>query len=101
MSIKRFAIVPAFVLLAAAPAQAVPFCTDSGYGEGFELEFGLEFGRTSTEQRNLFDLMELRRRGVDASRVERWNGCIRAYVRQPSGGEVMEFYDPNTYQQVF
>lgn len=100
MSIKRFAVVSALVLLAAAPTQAAPFCV--GYGApGIELEFGLEFGRMSTDQRNLFDLMALRRRGVDASRVDRWNGCIRAYVRQPGGGERMEFYDPNNYQQVF
>jgi hypothetical protein len=45
--------------------------------------------------------MELNQQGVDATRVEKWNGCLRAFVRQPGGGEIMQFFDPQTLRQVF
>lgn len=99
MSIKGFAVVSVLTLLTMVPVEAAPLCV--GTNQGLQFEFGLEWGKLSVEERNRLDLMELRRRGVDASGVDRWNGCIRAYVRLPGGGSRMEFYDPDTYQQVF
>ncbi|MNY82203.1 hypothetical protein D3C86_2241690 [compost metagenome] len=55
----------------------------------------------SGEDRDNFDLMHLRQQGVDATRVERWNGCIRAFVRKPGGGEEMQFFEPGTYRPVY
>lgn len=86
--------------LAAGPALATPFCTDDR--GGVSVTFGIHIGKPYTEaEQNDLDLMELRRSGVDATRVEKWNGCLRAYVRQPGGGETMEYYDPNTLRQVY
>ncbi|WP_240232325.1 hypothetical protein [Devosia lacusdianchii] len=85
------------VLLTAFPAQAA-FCTDD---RGIVTNFSIQIGKPFTEQElNEFDLMRLRQEGVDATRVERWNGCIRAFVRKPEGGEEMQFYDPNTFERV-
>ena len=39
-------------------------------------------------------------RGVDATRVEEWGGLIRAFVRSPDGSTSMQFFDPDTLQQV-
>ncbi|GHA26404.1 hypothetical protein GCM10007989_22740 [Devosia pacifica] len=96
----RLASAIGLVLLLATPAMAIPYCNDTN--PGFTLKFGLRFGEPRSEmERNEDDLRALRRRGVDATRVERWNGCLRAYVRQPGGGETMQFYSPNTYRRVY
>ncbi|WDR06652.1 hypothetical protein PSQ90_04095 [Devosia rhodophyticola] len=94
--------VPAVLALAvfSVPAMATPFCNDDR--GGVSITFGVGGPRSSSEfDQNQLDLMQLRRMGVDASSVERWNGCLRAFVRSPSGGEIMEYYDPNTFRQVF
>lgn len=41
----------------------------------------------------------LRSMGVDATRVEDWNGCIRAFVRT-NGGETMQYFDPDTFERL-
>lgn len=106
MTLRLLLAAAGLVLVLAGPAWAVPFCTDNR--AGVTVEFGTSFGggpwfgRSSGESaRNDFDLMQLQQLGINATRVERWNGCIRAFVRRPGGGEVMEFYDPNTLQQVY
>lgn len=93
-------LLPAVMLLGVlvTPAFAVPFCQDDRSGVSFGFGIGSDYSET---EQNDFDLMALRQAGVDATSVEKWNGCIRAYVRQPGGGERMEFYDPNTLRQVF
>jgi hypothetical protein len=100
MILKRFVTIAGLLLAGSAATVAAPFCTDMR--SGVHIEFGFSIGGEFSEsEQNQFDLMQLRRHGVDATRVERWNGCIRAFVRQPGGGERMEFYDPNTFEQVF
>jgi hypothetical protein len=99
MSITRPLAIAALLAVAVVPVHAAPFCL--GTGSGLQFEFGISIGKLSNEDRNELDLMVLRRRGVDATRVERWNGCLRAFVRQPGGGEIMEYYDPDTYQRVY
>lgn len=99
MKPKTLAIVLLALALTAGPAAAAPFCTG---GTGVNLSFGFMIGSKYTEtDRAELALMELRRHGVDATRVEFWNGCLRAFVRQPGGGEKMEFYDPDTFQQLY
>ncbi|AKR54287.1 hypothetical protein XM25_00395 [Devosia sp. H5989] len=81
------------------PVAAAPFCTG---GTGVNLSFGFMIGpQYSEEDRADLARTQLRRHGVDATRVEFWNGCLRAFVRQPDGSEKMEFYDPDTFQQVY
>ena len=97
----RLLIVSSGLLLAmAGPTLAAPFCTDDR-GQ-VSIQFGHGLGRGLSESDlNDQDLSELQSRGVDATRVERWNGCIRAFVRQPGGGEEMVFFDPNTMQPIY
>ncbi|MBD8065598.1 hypothetical protein IC608_08930 [Devosia sp. PTR5] len=95
-------VLAAALILATVPAlpvQALQYCTDGRPGLNFS--FGFSFGGRMTENdRNEFDLMQLQRLGVAATRVERWNGCIRAFVRKPGGGEEMQYFDPNSYARL-
>ena len=87
----------ALTLVATMPAHAL-FC--SATRSGLVVQFGVHLGEPYTEsERNEFDLMVLRQRGVDAASVERWNGCIRAFVRTGTG-EQMQFFDPDTYERL-
>lgn len=99
--IRQLAPTIGFVLLLTGTTMAAPFC--DGAFESGQVEFGFSIGgKMSTEDRDNFDLMHLRQRGVDATRVERWNGCIRAFVRKAEGnGETMRFFEPGTYREVF
>lgn len=88
-------------LALASPAVAVGFCIDNTEGGSIKFGIGVHVGEPYTEaEQAVFDQMELRRRGVDATRVERWNGCIRAWVRQPNGFEIMQYFDPNSFRQL-
>jgi hypothetical protein len=40
--------------------------------------------------------MRLKQAGIDAERVETWNGCLRVFT--PDG---MRFFDPDTLEEVF
>jgi hypothetical protein len=42
----------------------------------------------------------LRDRGVATARVEEWGSLIRAFVQNPDGSTSMQFFDPDTLQQV-
>lgn len=97
---KRVLFASLMVLALTLPASAVPFCQGSGR-PGVNFSFGFTIGRFTQDDRNNFNLMELRRRGVDAASVEDWNGCIRAYVRRPGGGQEMQFFDPDTFERVY
>lgn len=98
--IYRFLPALGLALVLAAPAAAAPFCT--GDRPGVQSALGLTFGGTYTvEEQNSFDEMRLRQMGVNVASVERWNGCIRAFVRKPEGGQEMQFFEPGTYRQVY
>jgi hypothetical protein len=46
------------------------------------------------------DRQRLREAGVPAVSVERWNGCLRAFVEQPDGSKSMEIYDPASLRRL-
>ena len=88
----------ALVVSGTSPAWAL-MCTDSPAPS--TLRFGFHIGEPYSErERNEVDLMRLRREGVDATAVERWSGCIRAYVRLPGGGQEMQFFEPHSLRRV-
>ena len=95
---RKIIIVPALILGFAAFAS--PALALSCNGGGFDLSFSI--GEPFTEQDNAdMDLFRLRATGVDASSVEYWNGCIRAFVKnEDRPGEHMEFFDPRTLRRV-
>lgn len=101
--LKPTALALATILLGASPAFALN-CYGAGSVSSPSLNIGLEFrfGDVTEADNAQFDLMRLRRTGVDASSVEYWNGCIRAWVRnEDSVGEHMEFYHPRTLERVY
>lgn len=96
-------ILCALVVLGAttSPSFAL-YCSNSGPSAGVIIEFrnGKTVHQTDTEGQAELDRQRLRAIGVDARSVERWAGCMRAFVAQPGGGETMEFYDPGTLQRL-
>jgi hypothetical protein len=95
---KLLAAVLAASLVGVLPAHAL-MCddTDTGFSLGYEFRFGPDF---SEQDRNELDRLRLRREGVDATRVERWAGCLRAFVRTPDGGQEMQFFDPRSLRRL-
>lgn len=84
----------------ATPAYAV-MCYGQDDAPGVQISVGIRIGEPFTElENNEHDAMRLRQAGVDATRVERWNGCLRAYVRKPGGGEEMQFFEPGSLIRV-
>lgn len=98
MLIRAFAIL-AFGLVLTSTAQASAEC----YAQrpGAHVSFGINIGGEFTQdERNRFNLMQLRQMGVDATSAEMWGGCIRAFVRKPGGGEEMQFFHPQSFERV-
>jgi hypothetical protein len=88
--------------LTSTPAFAL-FCANEGPEVGFDVEVTNSHGsflRKDSQLQKEMDLQRLRSVGVDANSVERWNGCLQAFVRTASGGESMEFYDPATLRRL-
>ncbi|MFD1253029.1 hypothetical protein DEVEQU_02471 [Devosia equisanguinis] len=68
---------------------------------GVDISFGVKVGGTFTEaDRNEFYMLRLRGMGVDATSVEMWGGCVRAFVRKPGGGEEMQLFHPQSLERV-
>ena len=86
-------------LLTTMPSFAV-LCHDTGSVMSFEYDDNGVL-KINEADRNEFDKTMLRERGVDAVRVERWGGCVRAYVRLPDGTQEMQFFNPGSYSRVY
>lgn len=94
------AIILALSLSAVAQASTVQ-CQVSRPGVSFSAGVTIGFGEEVSESdRNEFNLMQLRRMGVDATSAEMWGGCIRAFVRRPGGGEEMQFFHPDSLERI-
>jgi hypothetical protein len=83
------------------PAWAI-FCSNEGptAPKTFVEEGGRSVLRTDVEAQDRMDTRRLREIGVPARSVERWNGCMRAFVETADGRHVMEFYDPATLRRL-
>lgn len=100
MRALKIAALSGFIALAAGPALAqVPFCTDNRPTFSNRPSWGFS-GTDPIQEKAQTDTMRLRRMGVEVTSLDYWNGCIRAWVRQPGGGQGEEFYDPNTLRRV-
>ncbi len=102
MKLSSAAIAVAVLAFGAVPAMAAPFCIGGGNRPGVHVSLSFHVGDEYTQSEiATFDLMALRKLGIDATRVERWNGCLRAFVREENGHEAMQFYDPITLERVY
>ena len=83
------------------PAWAL-FCVNEGplAPKTFVEEDGRSVLRTDYELQDRMDTRRLREIGVPARSVERWNGCLRAFVETADGGQIMEYYDPVTLRRL-
>ena len=45
-------------------------------------------------------LAGLRAKGVNATDISDWGGCVRADVTRPDGRTVFEFFDPSSLQRL-
>lgn len=101
---RRSSLLALPIAFALATPAAAMYCDDrSGFrvGGNVTISGGFHFGEPYTEEEiGTFDAMELKRQGYDVTRAERWNGCIRAWVKGADGRETQQFFDPNTYNQL-
>ncbi len=91
------------LVLGLALTGAAQASTASCYASrpGVHVSFGISVGgKMSQDEKNQFNLMQLRQMGVDATRAEMWGGCIRAFVKKPGGGEEMQFFHPDSFERV-
>jgi hypothetical protein len=99
----KFTVLGALAMALSLPTQAwAVFCTYDGPTAGYvaKYEDGERVLVPDTDAQAEMDLQRLRQIGVPATSVERWNGCLRAFVQQPTGGETMEFYDPASLRRL-
>ena len=100
MKFRTSLVACAMLALATAPSYAL-FCDSGGDDYSFNFDGRSPLGGRYDEQtRDQFDEMRLKQDGVDVASVDRWNGCIRAFVRKPEGGQEMQYFDPRTYKRV-
>jgi hypothetical protein len=98
--LRPIVIGAAMIMLGASPALALN-CYGAGSSPGVGIGFEFRYGEFTEADEAQHDLLRLRRAGVDATSVEYWGGCIRAWVRNDDGpGEHMEFYHPRTLERV-
>jgi hypothetical protein len=96
-----FAGVLAALVAFPTPAWAI-FCVNEGptAPKTFVEEGGRSVLKVDEELQNRMDTQRLREIGVPARSVERWNGCMRAFVKTEDGRQIMEFYDPVTLRKL-
>ena len=97
--LRKSLAVLAVIMLATLPAYAA-LCHDTGSVISFEYMDGDQV-KVNEQDRNDYDMTELRQRGIDAVRVERWGTCVRAFVRLPDGTEEMQFFNPGSYTRAY
>jgi hypothetical protein len=85
-------------LLAATPALARERCDLPEPGLQITYGFGIGGGYDSEEQ-EIFDKMELRKRGITARTTKRTSdGCIEAWVPDGTGGFDTQYFDEGTFE---
>ncbi|UJW86277.1 hypothetical protein [Devosia sp. SL43] len=100
MKLVRLATMGLVAAMVVAPMPAwAAFCTNEGpmAPQTFDNEGKL---MTDVELQKSMDRQRLRAAGVPAVTVERWNGCLRAFVEQPDGSKSMEIYDPASLRRL-
>ena len=80
---------------AAAPAFAEPTTAI-----GLDDSNGEESDQSSYDTAAQNILSRLRDNGVNANAVEDWGGLVRAFVTLEDGRQVMQFFTPDTLEQV-
>ncbi len=96
-------LVAGLLALTVLPAEAGPRprC-DVPTQDGVHVKFHLSYGERDYETQQLFDMMELRKQGINPRSVRRTgDGCIEAFVPNGDGTFNNEYYTPDTFELVF
>jgi hypothetical protein len=80
----------------ATPALADTNCNALGSGPDISVHFG---GPHSEADETEYAEMQLRSMGINATQVERWGGCYRAFVTE-GGHTRMEYFNARTFEPV-
>lgn len=103
MRLVKLTTIGVLAAMVAAPAPAwAAFCASQGpkAPQMVDERDGQSVLVTDTEAQADLDKRRLREAGVMATSVERWNGCLRAFVKREDGSRAMEIYDPVSLQRL-
>lgn len=90
----------ALFAVATLAGAAAPAFAEANTAIGLDDFNGEESDQSSYETAAQNILSRLRDQGVNASSVESWGGKVRAFVTLEDGRQVMQFFAPDTLQQV-
>ena len=90
----------ALVTAAALVGAAAPAFAETNSTIGFDDFNGEESDQSGYDTAAQNILSRLQAQGVNATAVESWGGLVRAYVTLEDGRQVMQFFAPDTLQQV-
>ena len=94
----KYALALVTLLALAAPALARERCDLPE--PGLHVTFGVGIGGDYTdEEQEIFDKMELRKRGINPRTTKRTDdGCIEAWVPDGQGGFDRQYFDEDTFE---
>lgn len=85
-------------LISTTPAHARERCDTPK--PGITITYGIGIGgKYDAEEQEIFDKMELRKRGITARTTRRTSdGCIEAWVPDGQGGFDTQYFDKDTFE---
>jgi hypothetical protein len=97
MTHRSLVAAPLLFCLMAAPGLARERCDLPE--PGLHITYGISIGgKYSAEEQEIFDKMELRKRGINARTAKRTDdGCIEAWVPDGSGGMDTQYFDADKF----
>jgi hypothetical protein len=97
----RALVIGGAVLFAGLGVAAPVFAQScNAVGTGPDISFEFHLGPYDEDDETDFAQAQLRERGVDAERVEKWGGCYRAFVRDRIGTH-FEYFNSRTFDPVY
>lgn len=95
---KQLFVIVLGVLAATSPTLARERC--DAPKPGLTITYGFSIGgKYDAQEREIFDKMELRKRGINARTATRTeDGCIEAWVPDGSGGFDTQYFDEDTFE---
>ncbi len=98
MSIRPLFAAALLAGLAVTPSQGRERCDLPE--PGLHITYGISIGgRYTAEEQEIFDKMELRKRGINARTARRTeDGCIEAWVPDGSGGFDTQYFETDSFE---
>jgi hypothetical protein len=88
----------AALAMLASPAAARERC-DLPDGPGLHVKFSISYGKRDRQMQEMIDMIELRKRGIEARTVTRTaDGCLEVWAPDGQGGWATDYYDADTFE---